>query len=210
MVYPITKILILPIFRLFVKDVIGLSNIPKKGPFVIAANHSSFLDPLILPAVIIPKVNQKICFLTNPAGIWNLFPAFISVKWAGCIPIRKTKTIKRKPLPIAIEFLKKGKIIGIFPEGTRNQKNLMKAHTGVARLALEGVPIIPIGIKGTFDLWPRKKVLPKFKRNAQIIISKPMTFKKLDEKKINKEILNKITKKIMKRIGLLINQNYPY
>ena len=210
MVYATAKLLLLPIFRLFVKDVKGIGNLPKKGPFIIAANHSSFLDPLVLAGLIIPKVDQKIHFLAKPTGIWRIFSEYISVSWAGCIPIEKTRLVKRKSLPIAIEMLKKGEVVGVFPEGTRNHRKLIKAHTGVGRLAVEGFQIIPIGIKGTHEIWPRNKTFPRFKRAAKIIIGKPMKFKKIPEKKINKEILTNITSKIMKRIGKLINQEYNW
>jgi len=209
-VYPFVQRFIFPIFRLFIKKVRGIGNIPKKGAFIIVANHSSYLDPLIVSAVFVSKTNRGIRFITKVGVLWRLLPEWVSVKWAGCIPIKKTRLFREKPLPASIKLLHKGEIIGIFPEGGRNFGKLMKSHTGVARMAVEGFPVVPVGIIGTQDIYPRGRFLPKLKRAVILNIGKPMLFKKIDENRINKKILKKVTRKIMKRVGELAGLEYGY
>ncbi len=207
MVFPLAKITIIPLLRLFIREVKGIKNVPKKGPFIIAANHDSFLDPLLIEATFIPILDRKIYFLAKKAGIWYLFGSRIAIDWAGCIPVAKDEN----PLDRAIRALGDGKIIGIFPEGTRSPNGkLIKAHTGVARMALEGYAVLPVGIKGTYELWPGGKWFPRLRREARLIIGKPMKFKKMPANKLNKKILTKVTTKIMKTIGNLINEEYKW
>ena len=56
MVYPIVKLTILPIYRLWLRKVEGIENAPKDKPFIIAANHASYYDALLLHSIIIPKI----------------------------------------------------------------------------------------------------------------------------------------------------------
>ncbi len=208
MVYLLLKVTLLPILRLFIKKVDGLKNIPKDRAFILAANHQSFLDPLVISAVVIPVINKKIHFFALKEGWWNFFGAYITMKWAGCIPVGRTKRSRRSALNQALNFLKNNEVVGIFPEGTRTSTGeLLKARTGVAKLALRGVPVIPLGITGTFGLWPRQHKFPKFKRAVKIKIGKPMYFK---AKRINKKILHEFADQVMREIGKLINKKYVW
>ena len=63
MVYPVTKKTLFPLIRLFLKEIKGKENIPKKGPFIVTSNHESYLDPFLIVSVIIPLKNEKVCHL---------------------------------------------------------------------------------------------------------------------------------------------------
>ena len=90
----------------------------------------------------------------------------------------------KEALKWAVKALKQGKIIAIHPEGTRSLTGkLQKGKTGVVRLALAAkVPVIPIGLIGTFEILPKGKYIPKLKR-ATMNIGKPMYFGKYYDKK---------------------------
>ena len=109
----------------------------------------------------------------------------------------------------AINALKEGKIIAIHPEGTRSLSGkLQKGKTGVAQLALTSqAPVIPIGLIGTFEILPKGKIIPKFKR-AVMNIGKPIYFQEYYNKKINKRILREVTNRIMREIAKLCRQKY--
>ena len=207
MVYPIAKITIAkPIKLIWVKDVIGLENIPKKGAYILAANHSSYLDPLVLVATIIPYIDRKIHFIAKTKGSWGkFFGDYITIKWCGCIPMKNA-------LKTANAVLTDGEVIGIFPEGTRSPDgNLIKARTSIAVLALENeVPVIPIGVINSFRVWPKQQKWPKLKKNVTMKIGKPIYFKKHYKDKITKGLLTKITRQVMKDIGKLIGKEYKY
>ena len=130
--------------------------------------------------------------------------------YVGAIPLDRKKGGKQA-LKIALNLLNKGKLVIIYPEGTRTfTGRLQKAKTGVARLALQSkAPVIPIGLVGTFEILPKGKYLPKMKR-AEISIGKPMQFPQHYDKKINKRILNKVTVSIMKEIAKLSRQKYNF
>ena len=209
MVYPIAKIILPPIFNIWITEINGLENIPKNGPFIIAANHESYMDHLIIVKTFVVHLNKKIHFLAKKEHFNNRLKSLWH-RWAGAIPLdrdaRGTETLKW-----AIEALKHGKIIGIHPEGTRSLTGkLQKGKTGAVRLALAAkVPIIPIGLIGTFEILPKGKYIPKLKR-ATMNIGKPLYLDKYYNKKITKRLLRGITDDIMKEIAKLCNQEYKF
>lgn len=209
MAYPIGKRIIPPIVKFFwAKEIKGLQNIPKKGQFIIAANHVSYMDHFMM-SLLIPHLNRKIHFLAKKEH----FEGFFKRAWhtyAGAIPVDREKGGK-ETLKWAIKALKEGKIIGVHPEGTRSPTGkLMKGKTGVARLVLKSkAPVIPVGLIGTFEILPKGKYIPTFKK-ATMNLGKPMHFSEHYNKKINKKTLNEVTTKIMKEIARLSNQKYNY
>jgi len=208
MVYPIGRRIIFPFISLWFKKK-GLENLPKKGPFIISANHSSYMDHFGLGLSIVMVLNRKIHFIAKKEH----FESFFQKMWhnyASAIPIDRESSGK-DALNFAIKMLKEGAIIGIYPEGTRSlDGRLQRGKTGVAQLALTAkVPVIPVGVMGTFDILPKGKYIPKFKK-AVINIGKPMYFQKYYNKKINKKILRKVTNRIMEKIARLSKQKYSF
>jgi 1-acyl-sn-glycerol-3-phosphate acyltransferase len=209
MVYPIAKLTIVPIIKLWIKEVNGLENIPKGKAIIFAANHESYMDHFIIMCTIIPYLDKKVHFLSKKEHFNNPIKA-IWHTWAGAIPLDRNAKGK-EALKWAIRALKKGSIIGIHPEGTRSLTGkLQKGKTGVARLALLAkVPVIPIGLIGTYKILPKGKYIPRLKR-AKITIGKPIYFDKYYKKRITKRLLRDVTGIIMKDIAELCNQKYDY
>ena len=209
MAYPIGKRTILPIARLWIRKINGLENIPKKGAFIVAANHSSYMDHFGLVNIVVRHMNKKLHFLAKKEHFDNILQK-IWHTYAEAIPVDRQKGGK-EALKFAIKALKKGEIIGIYPEGTRSLTGkLQKAKTGVARLALEArVPVVPLGLIGTFEILPKGKYMPRFKR-AIINIGRPMGFDKYSNKKINKRTLREVTNIVMKEIAKLSKQKYNF
>ena len=208
MVYPIGRMVIPLVKLIWVKEANGLENLPKQGSFIIAANHSSYMDHFVM-SLLVQYLNRKIHFLAKKEHFDNLFKKAWHT-YAGAIPIDR-ETGGKGALRWAVKALKEGKIIGIHPEGTRSLTGkLQKAKTGVAKLALKAkVPVIPIGLIGTFEILPKGKYIPKFKK-ATMNIGKPMHFNKYYYKPINKKILRELTSKIMKEIAKLCRQEYNF
>lgn len=209
MVYPIAKRIIPPITRLWIKKVNGLENVPKNKNFIVAANHESYMDHFFILCTLIPYLNKKIHFLSKKEHFNNPLK-FTWHKWAGAIPLDRQAGGKNA-LRWAINALKQGKIIAIHPEGTRTLTGkLQKGKTGIARLVLAAhVPVLPVGIIGTFEILPKGKYIPKFKRGS-INIGKLMYFDKYYNKKITSKLLREITDKIMKEIARLSKQKYEF
>lgn len=144
MVYTISKFFILPLISLFLRKIRGLTNLPEKKPFIIVANHSKQIDGPLVIYLIVKNLNKKVHFVVRPR-FWFLGET-ICRKWGGCIPLFDSKIAYNEMK----EYLKEGKIIGIFPEGNidAKKKNL---KTGAVRLAIEtNTPILPIGINSSY------------------------------------------------------------
>lgn len=138
-------------------DMRGLENIPPEGGVILAANHLSFLDSVLL--MYAPP--RRVTFLGKQEYVTarstrRLFPA------AGMIPVDRSGRGVARSLGIAIERLRAGEIVGIFPEGTRSRDGLLHpGHAGVAHLALKsGAPIVPVGIVGSDRSMAPGRLLP--------------------------------------------------
>src|SRR3989339_1083511 len=192
MVYPIGKRIIPPIVKFWIKEVNGLENVPKKGAFIVAANHSSYMDHFIIMSTLVPYLDRKIHHLAKKEHFDNIFKK-IWHTWVGAVPIDRESGGK-EALMWAIKALNQGKIIAIHPEGTRTLTGkLQKGKVGVARLALAAkAPVLPIGLIGTFEILPKGKYIPKLKK-ATMNIGKPLYFNKNYNKSINKKVLREVT-----------------
>ncbi|MDI6591466.1 MAG: lysophospholipid acyltransferase family protein [Patescibacteria group bacterium] len=208
-----SKIFLKPIVdRILIKEVRGLENIPK-GNFILAANHQSHLDQIATGYVCVPRRFHMIGQTDRYSGLTKLFLYFLYFI-AGVIPLNREKEESRKKaLEEAVKVLKKGDILVIYPEGTRTRTGKMgKGKLGVAKIFLRtGLPILPVGIKGTFNLLPPGGKL-KIKREIEIRIGKPLYFEEEFEKAKNldcnsenyQKILQSITDKVMQEINNLI------
>ncbi|MBR9699014.1 1-acyl-sn-glycerol-3-phosphate acyltransferase [Candidatus Woesearchaeota archaeon] len=213
MVHAIARHTIIFFTSLYIKKIEGIKNLPE-GPFIFAANHASYIDDFVIPLLSFSYLKKKVVIFVN--SLYHKYPFLRSyLLHYNCIPLavrkyvkdaRKRKATNKKAFAFAKKGLKEGKLIGIFPEGTRSKDGkLQKAKIGVAQLALEaGVPVVPIGIKGSFDILPPGRFFPRFKR-CTVKIGKPLYFK---EKKKDYKTLERVTTKIMKEIAKLIDQSY--
>ncbi len=213
MVYPIGRFIIPPIAKLWIRNINGLENVPKDKPFIIAANHSSYLDDFATAPIIIPLINKKVHMYCNDLYYKNKFLAAF-LKWAGCIPISietKNKETNIRAFKLALDYLKKGEPVGIFPEGGRSIDGKLKpAKTGIARLVLTSkVSVLPIGIIGSHKVFPKGAKFPKFKR-FDVKIGKLIYLDKYFGKENNKKVLKEVTTLIMKKIAKLVGQEYRY
>ena len=176
----------------------GRWHLPKKGPFIVAANHFSYIDPPFFKYAIRKPIN----FLG--ASDQNIDWYFM---WApilyGFIPIDRTNlapsTIKK-----AKKALKKGEILGIFPEGTSTSDSLRKAKNGAVFLStVEKAPIVPMAIYGAETAW--SDLFRGIRPRVNINIGKPFgpfEIKGNREKKSNQII--QIGEELICRIGALL------
>ena len=214
MVYPIAKLILPLIYKPWLREVGGLENIPCDETFIVAVNHTSYCDVLLIPSIIIPKLNKRMHALVN-SYYWNgLFTKSFLNLWQ-CIPVyvKKEPNSKEKnklALEKALNYIKQGHILMIFPEGRRSDGKLMKGHTGIARLALTAkVPVLPCGITNANKVLPKGKLFPRFVM-CEVKIGKLIYFDKYYNKRSNNKILDKVTTDIMREIGKLIGQRYGY
>lgn len=213
MAYSISKILLVPIFKIWIGDVKGLENIPIGSSFILASNHASYMEHMLISSIIVPKLGKKLYFIAKKEhfeGISQKSWHMIWTRYVGYIPIDRSKGWE-KALKTAVSYLKKGEVIVMYPEGTRTLTGkIQKGKTGVARLALWAkVPIVPLGIIGTFKILPKGKMIPKLGK-ATFKFGKPMYFSKYYDKPVTKNMLRVITNSIMREIAKLSGQKYNF
>jgi 1-acyl-sn-glycerol-3-phosphate acyltransferase len=190
---------------LFRPRAIGLENVPSEGPAIIAANHVSPLDTVLLPLVV---PHRQVVFLAK-AEYFQTWRTRWFFKGAGTIAVQRGGPDSVTALQVAIDALKEGKLIGIFPEGTRSPDGRMyRGRTGVARIALaSGVPVIPAALIGTFESMPQGAKVPKPGR-IEVRFGRPLRFDDVAGKTPDRDTLRSVTDQIMEAIRALSGQEY--
>jgi 1-acyl-sn-glycerol-3-phosphate acyltransferase len=144
---------------LFRLDARGVENLPPEGGFVLAANHTSNLDPWPLGLPLWPK--RQLLFMGKVEIFNPILGPFLRA--GGAFPVRRGEA-DLEAIERAVELCRSGAVVAMFPEGTRQRKGLRKkfehrARTGSARIALRaGVPLIPAALKGTDRLTRLSKL----------------------------------------------------
>lgn len=208
MAYWVLKSLLSPFFYLcWQVRVNGRENLPRKGPVILAPNHTSFCDSFFLPFV----VHRRVTFVAKAEYFDDWKKAWF-FKAAGQIPMRREGgSASERALEAARDVLDAGGVLGIYPEGTRSPDGkLYRGHTGVARLALQsGAPIIPVGITGTTDVQPvGSNMMRPFKR-VGITFGKPLDLQVQDaERAADPLVLRRIADELMFDIRELSGQTY--
>jgi len=150
----------LPVLKLLYRlEASGIENLPKEGGYVLAANHTSNLDPWPLGLPLFPK--HQLHFM----GKSELFNPVLGplLRAAGAFPVRRGER-DAEAIETAVRLCKEGEVVAMFPEGTRREKGLRKKfehrpRSGSARIALAAeVPLVPSAIKGTDRLSRLAKV----------------------------------------------------
>ena len=194
MLYIIAKIKFLIIFKLFFRlKVTGQQNIPQDGPFIIVANHSSLLDPVILGVSIKPKI-----IFVAAAYLFEISWLGYLLRKVNSIPVQRENDIKA--IKQALKILQQGGVLGIFPEGgVDRQKDDLPIKAGAAYLATKvGVPIVPIRIKGADKVLPRGAKFIRSLNKIEVEIKKPIYCLRQTNK--NKEIIKRVVESYIKEI----------
>ena len=137
--------------------VVGLENVPKEGPFIVAPNHLSFFDSVIVQALMPRPVAffAKAEYFTTGGVKGKVMKSFFES--VGSIPVeRGEQAASVQALKTLLDILESGRGIGIYPEGTRSRDGILyRGRTGVGWLALAtGAPVVPVGLIGTENLQP--------------------------------------------------------
>jgi 1-acyl-sn-glycerol-3-phosphate acyltransferase len=146
--------LLLVVFRV---TLCGAENIPASGGAILAGNHISYGDPVLLWC----KVPRATHFMAK-SGLWDVHWLAWGLDHFWAFPVHRG-TADREAIQVATKLLTVGELVGIFPEGTRNLDGQAEAQGGVALIAMRAnVPVIPIGIAGTEKIRPEGTKLIHF------------------------------------------------
>ncbi|MFA6393441.1 MAG: lysophospholipid acyltransferase family protein [Patescibacteria group bacterium] len=204
--YRFLRIFVAPLIRLiWIKEVKGLSNLPKSGAYIIAANHQSYLDFLCLQAVLPVRLTFLAAEKFYSSGFWRPI-----VELTGQIRVERNADDKTEVIAKALEVLNRGRVLAIFPQGTRSRSGqIEKTYTGVARFALgAGAPVIPVGIKGAYEVLPPWEKCPKLRKIIKINIGEPVNLSEYSKRPIEPETYRKATNEAMKKIAELARLEY--
>jgi 1-acyl-sn-glycerol-3-phosphate acyltransferase len=165
MIFDLAHAVIPPVSRaIFRPRIEGRANVPLSGPVLLASNHLSFIDSVVIP-VCAPR---KVVFLAKAEYFEGKgIKGRLQKGWfegTGMVPVDRDDTKSAMgSLQIALDVLRRGEAFGVYPEGTRSRDGrLYRGRTGVAQLALvSGAPIVPVGLIGTEKLQPVGATFPR-------------------------------------------------
>ena len=177
---------------------------------IIVCNHLSFVDSVFLPLL----VDRQMAFLAKSdyftgKGIKGWFVRFFMTS-AGQLPIdRSGGKASEASLNAGLEILAQGKVLAIYPEGTRSPDGRMyRGRTGVARMVLEAhVPVIPAAVIDTQKVMPLGTNLPKV-HPVGVVLGEPMDFTRFSGMEGDRFVLRSITDEIMYEMNKLSEQAY--
>lgn len=184
-------------------------RVPASGGVILAANHASAVETLLLPGVVPRKVvfPAKSDLFRKRKGDWkhNIVAWFLRA--IGQVPVDRSggRASVDSMRPVA-ETLRAGHVVGIFPEGTRTPDGrLYRGKTGVARLALlTGSPVIPVGMRHTNP----RSVLDLLRHRPVISFGEPVSYAQFAGRENDREVLRWVTDDVMARIQELTGQDY--
>jgi 1-acyl-sn-glycerol-3-phosphate acyltransferase len=201
------KVLLTPVLAgLYRIRVEGRRNVPRAGPAILAGNHLSALDWIFVPFAVRRRVTYvaKAEYFDDWRTAW-----FFSA--CGQIPMRREGgTASERALEAARGVLQSGRLLGIFPEGTRSPDGrLYKGHTGVARLALDcGVPVVPVAVTGTDLALPPGRMAPRVRVPITVRFGAPMTIHHHAARAHEPLALRAFTDEIMFELAQMSGQEY--
>jgi 1-acyl-sn-glycerol-3-phosphate acyltransferase len=164
-----------PFFHLYWRlSRIGREHIPAQGPFILASNHRSFLDPFVIAVM----ARRPIYFMTKKEAFINRPVAWL-LSSLGAFPIDRQGG-DQEAMDTTKAILERGDGVLIFPEGTRTRPGpLARPKRGIGRLALDtGAPVIPVAIIGSEDVRKGWRIRP---HKVRIRAGAPLTFPQVHE-----------------------------
>ena len=188
----------------------GLEHVPATGPVILASNHLAVADSFYLPLVVRRRITflAKSEYFTGKGLKGRLLAWFYTV--AGQVPIDRTDADSAQSALVTAErILSAGKLLGMYPEGTRSPDGrLYKGKTGLARLALEtGVLVVPVAMIGTDVVNPPGSKMWRFGR-VTVRFGKPMDFSRFEGLAGNRFIERAVIDEVMYELMKLSGQEY--
>ena len=212
--FVLIKAVLAPIMRLMFRPrVEGAERIPGTGPVILAGNHLTFIDSMIMPLF----CDRQVFFIGKDEYVTGkgLKGRLMAWFFTGCGMIPVDRDGGRggvAALMTGRRILEEGRVFGIYPEGTRSPDGrLYRGRTGIARLALmTGAPVVPFAMIGTDAVQPGGKGLPRFAPNRRIGVrfGKPLDFSRYEGMDRDRYVLRAVTDEVMSDVMRLSGQEY--
>lgn len=204
--YRLLRRIIPPIATPYLRlEIEGLEGIPATGGAVLACNHLSFIDSIVLPL----HVPRPVYFL-GKADYWDSWRTRWFFQGTGVVPVHRDGGARGAgSLRTGVEILQRGDLLGIYPEGTRSPDGrLYRGKTGPVRMALEaGVPIVPCAVRGSDLAMPEGRRVPR-RGPITVRYGNPIDVSRYDDGSDRIQALRTATNAVMTAIMALSGQEY--
>jgi len=196
----IVKLIVGPVLRrYFSMEVVGTERVPREGPLVIAPNHDSMWDVPLL-AVVSPR---PIVFMGKREVFSNPIKAAFFTALGG-FPVRRGgrdfEAMKR-----SLAVVRAGRALCLYPEGTRHRGDELGPFLpGAAWIALaEGVPVVPVGIRGTDRIWPEGSLVPR-PAKVSVAFGEPIVVAREPRPRARRARVEEVTTELRDRVAALL------
>ncbi|WP_336659630.1 lysophospholipid acyltransferase family protein [Leucobacter sp. USHLN153] len=208
--------LILPLWSLMVRyRFTPASKLPERGPFILAPNHYSEIDPIAMGAAVwhlgrLPRFMAKASLFKIPVFGWLL-------RSSGQIPVQREGVARSagrdgNPMSAAAQLIEREAGVIVYPEGTLTRDPdlwPMRGKSGAVRLALEsGMPLIPVAHWGTQELMPRyaKRLHPFPRKTIHVSVGQPIDLSQYAGRPLDQKVINEATRALMDAITALLEE----
>ncbi|MGH3471166.1 MAG: lysophospholipid acyltransferase family protein [Nocardioidaceae bacterium] len=182
MIYTIAHGVLYPIFKIGYRPVVeGAHLVPADGPVILACNHLSVIDSVVIPLAAPRRMHYLVkAELVEVGGPHGALLRWLITSLGGHPVQRSDSRSAPAALATALTILAQGDAFGIYPEGTRSRDGrLYRGRTGVGWLALESqAPVVPVGVVGTQNVQPIGRRVPRIAKVA-VRFGQPLTFEHL-------------------------------
>lgn len=186
-------------------EVVGTENIPTDGPFLIASNHASHLDPPFVGC----QVARQMRFFARKT-LWSNSVASWWLNQVECIPVDRDSgdvgAIRK-----VLTAINEDRAVVLFPEGTRSlDGRLQKPKAGVGLMACKtGAPVVPCRVYGSFEAFGKGRRLPRFGTPVTVVFGPPIAAAEYDAPEAGKERYQIASQRIFEYIAALPAPRYP-
>ncbi|MBI2843477.1 MAG: 1-acyl-sn-glycerol-3-phosphate acyltransferase [Armatimonadetes bacterium] len=178
--------------------IVGAKNVPVNGPVILAPNHVSYIDPPTVGAA----CSRQVHFMAKQE-LFEIPVLGFLIRGVGAFPVRQN-TADRRAIKRALDLLSDGKVICIFPEGTRSPDGkLMEAEAGIGMIALKSrAPVLPVALIDTDALLPRHSIRFHFAR-VRVVFGERITFDDLYDRGMDRDAIEEVGHRVMAEIARL-------
>ena len=153
----------------------GDQDLPRSGPLIVAANHASSADPVLIGAFLNGKLGRPVNWLGKRELVEFPLTGW-AFRIAGIHPVDR-EAADLDAFRTAMRILEAGQVLAVFPEGTRSRDGaLQQVREGVGMLALRsGAPVLPVAVIDSDLAWPKGQLLPRYGRRVTVRYGTPFS-----------------------------------
>lgn len=182
----------------------GVKKIPKEGQVILASNHVSNLDPLL----VVVSMHRPVFHLAKAELFKSRFTRWFFETLGGQIAVDRRSGTNRDAIDAGVAALEEGLALGIYPEGGRSADGRLKrGKSGVARIAYAaGAPIFPVAVLGTYHVWPKGRRFPRLFSRTRVVVGDPILVEKDPEAAEDSRRASELTEKVMLALADLLGE----